>query len=377
MTGPTITKEDTVFLFERASCQSIGSFQCASKLESGITVKDKIGDAGDNNYYYFVMPSAGVAKIQLSPVPSGSALYLSVLSEAGSNSPVLKTTYGYPGETIAYFVGPLAKDSFFIKVDPPSNAGNELYSITYTFIGDDANEVNNNFAQATTLIPGTAKSGTILAEDDLDFFRYHLTTPRVVDISVAPVPNFLSNGYMTMETYKTANSNSLQHNANGYAGETITLSEGPLDTGWYYIRLRANNRESTDKYNIVVNPDDKDTHELNNIFSDATNLSANQEITATIKAAGDVDFYKFTASSNASGKISLDKVPAGFSYLYIDVFNAPNNSSRVDSKYASEGNPINFTTTQPFIAGQTYYLKVYSYYSTQQSNDVYKLKIQQ
>lgn len=378
ISGPTeIVAQDTVFLYESALCQSIGSFKCASKLETGITVKDKISPERNNNYYFFIMPSAGVARIELKPVPAGSAFYVNVLSEARDNSPVIKSMYGYPGETISFFAGPLAKDSFFIRVNPPSNAGSELYNITYTFIGDDANEVNNNFAQSTALTLNTAKSGSILAEGDLDYFSFHLSKPRVVDISVSPVPAFPGNGYLTMETYGSANSNSMLHSEYGYAGETIKLSEGPLDTGWYYIKLRANSKESTDKYNILVTPDDKDPNEMNNIFSTATLIQANQQIPATIKANGDVDFYKFVAGSNSPGMISIDKVPAGLSYMYVDVFNAANNSSRTDSKYATEGNSLNFNTAQPFVAGNTYYIKVYSYYSTQQSNEQYKLKVSQ
>ena len=366
------TVKDTVFIFEKSDCQSIGSFACASELKSGQMVKDKLLDPSNNNYYYFVVKEPGVAKIQLSPVPSGSNTTVSVLSEASANSNVIKYQYGYPGETVILYAGPLSKDTFFVRVEN-WNPGNEVYGITYTLDQGDPNEINGNFYQAAHLELGQSSSGTMLPLNDLDYFRFYQSRTGAVDIKVSPVPNLPNNGRMMVAVYKDADQSTNIRTKYGSPGETISLSVGPLDEGFHYILLSAQG-ESTEKYTIQVDMDKYDLNENNNTFSKATSLSGGTNVRATIKSVDDVDFYRYTATASGQATINIDNVPAGLGYLYVEVFSAANFNSRVNYNYYSGEEVISLKTVS-MIAGQTYYIKISGYNS--ESSDPYTINIQQ
>jgi PKD repeat protein len=366
--------EDTVFILDKPECENIGTFPCAKRLESGVSVQDNI-IADKNNYYYFVTPKPGVIKLELASVPSGNYLYMDLLSEARENSPVIRTAYGYAGETISYYAGPVGKGTFYVKLNPAS-IGGENYKLTYTFIYTDSFEVNNTFPQATPIDFSTTRTGNILALNDVDYFSISNETPGTMDITLTPVPDLGAGGQLTVQFFEEANSNSSMGYETGLSGETITFSVGPMNSGTHYIQIRANSRESTGRYKLTVNKDNSDRQEINNSFSQATVFDHHQAIYATLKAAKDVDYYKYTPSVNGKVTISIDKVPSGISYMYVETFTAANSSSMVDRKYERPGNDINFTTSNTLVAGQPFYIKIYSYYNTEQSNEQYSLRIQ-
>jgi hypothetical protein len=368
--------EAVIHIVEAPVCENIGSFKCAGKLESGVAIKSKFDAAHGNSYFYFTTPKPGVAKIIFSPVPSGTSFQISVLSEAKDDSPILKADYGKAGETVILYAGALAKDTFFVKLDPPGNSGNEFYTLTYVFNNDDPNEINDKFSQATFLPFDVSMPGTILAQNDLDYFRFYQSKSSAVDITLSPVPLFPNNNELTMEVYNSANSDTKLTTKYGNPGETMKFSVGPLDSGSHYILLKSY-YESPDKYFLQVSADESDPNEFNNTFSKATLLQNNVGVKATIKADKDEDYYKYVATANTPATITIDKVPAGLSYLSVEVFKEANDASRIEFKTPTEGSSLSFNTAQALVAGQTYYFHLYSYYNNQWSNEQYTIKVKQ
>ncbi|SDG85472.1 PKD domain-containing protein [Chitinophaga filiformis] len=364
-------KTDTVFIFEKSNCQSIGSFSCASELKSGQMVKDKMGD-NNNNYYYFIVQQPGVAKIELSPVPSGSYTTVSILSEATTNSSVIKSQYGYPGEAIRFYAGPFSRDTFFIRVEN-WNKGNELYGITCTLDQNDPNELNGSFYLATHLTLGQSTSGTMLPLNDQDYFRFYQPRSGAVDIKISPVPNLSSNGSMTVTVYKEADQSTNIRTKYGNPGETMSFSVGPLEEGFHYIQLSAHG-ESTEKYSITVDMDKYDLNENNNTFSKATLLTQARGLQATIKSVDDVDYYRYTATTNGPAIINIDRVPAGLGYLYVEVYKAASSNDRISYAYYTGEEAVSLKTVS-MAQGQTYYIKISGYNS--ESSEPYQINIQQ
>lgn len=379
----TKSSKQVINLSALGPCETKGSFTCAKKLFSRVSVQDTMNST-KYNYYYFNVDTPGVVYIELNAVPgktSDTRFTISLMSAAIDNwSNVLREESGKGGEVISFHGGPLNKKEYYLRVrDNYGNAGAEPFKLLYRFVNTDLNEPNETFSTATSLDLGLhgTKKATLLAKNDKDTYKYHQDKAGVVDILVTPVPDLGKNESMTAEIYKDANSNSLIRRVYNYSGETMRFSIGPLDTGYHYITLYNSYTESTDQYNITATYDPWDAQEMNNNFNQATRVSLNSPIKGQIKSIGDEDYFQFTALSNAPLTISIPSVPAGLGYLYAEVYSDLNSNSGMGYGYGRDHAPIQYTTTQSLQAGKIYYIRLYANSRSVESNEVYTMTIKQ
>lgn len=368
---------DTVFIFETAPCESKGSFACAKKMSSGSPVRDVIIPDQPINYYFFRPAKPGVAFIELKPAPAGGYVRIDVLSEANAGSTVITSATGNPGETIKFFSGPLQNREYYIRVyQNGATPASEPYTLSYTAVNSDENEVNNTFAQATPIFPGVTIQGTILAQKDVDYFVWDQQKPGIVDILLTPVPLFPDNSRLYLTIYSEANSSAELKNVYRFPGESIQVSAGPLNAGKHYIRLAGYpSVESTDPYKLTIRQDMSDTNEINNSFSTATDIQVGVPMRGTIRSAGDADFFKFTATKNGPVTINIPNIPNGLTYMYVEAYSAANSSSSFITKGAYPNNPITAISSQSLVANNVYYIKLQA--SAGESNEQYILNLTQ
>ncbi len=378
-----ITKEFK--LNQTPGCETKGTFVCAKKLQTGLPLSDQFTNPANNYalYYYFKSDTPGVAKFTISPVPNGNGnMIIDVLTTANDNSTKIKSVFGSAGETISFYAGPISNQEYYVRVKYNSGTPslNQNFIISYTFINTDLNEINNNFNDATLISYGLSKQGTILGNGDEDFFKVNQTQKGTLDVIVTPVPSFLPTSYLEANFYTNAVASSRIKQQINSSGETMKFSVGPIDTGIHYLQLKtfsSNYGESIDPYYLTIRFDTSDLNEINNTFANSTPISLNQTKRGTIKAAGDVDYFKFTASLNTTLKILMPTVPLGISNLRINVYSDANFSSLLSSNIYQQGTGINYTSPYNLVAGTLYYVRLESYQSGEESNSQYSLIVKQ
>jgi PKD repeat protein len=378
------TCKQVINLTPLGNCETKGSFSCAKRILSAQPVEDKMSGLG-YNYYYFVVDTPGAVYLELNAVPgAGSEHYYAVTvlsSAAASNSNTITSVRAKSGEVISFYTGPLANKEYYVEVRERYTIDTtQTFKLTYKFIDTDLNEPNSTFASATLLPLSVAKKGTILAGHDIDVFKYYQTTPGTVDITITPVPDFGKNYGLKATAYKYASSANASYIDHQYSlsGENLKMAVGPLDTGYHYVILEnPNNRYSTDQYTITAKQDTGDVHEINNSFFEATPIQLDIPVSGTINAAGDEDYFKFTATKNEPVNFYFPTIPDGLGYAYIDFYGDANSADRLSTFSSYQNKPLNYTTGYSLEVGKTYYIRFHAASPRSESSKQYKLTVHQ
>ena len=232
-------------------------------------------------------------------------------------------------------------------------------------IAQDDYEPNDTFVTAAQISENDTLDATIDPAGDQDYYQVTLPQPGVLVLRIINVP---TNIRLQIIMYDE-NQNQISNSDVGGAGLPVN-HEVLLDAGTYLIRVYAwNGQTSPDPYRLFVNLDLNDIYEMNNEIGTATPILNNDTLQATIRAAGDNDYYTVTLDSPGVLITEVIDVPTNIrgQFVFYDV----NQAQIASSDVGSAGGPV---TLERLLDTGTYYIRFYAW-NGQASADLYTLYV--
>ena len=321
------------------------------RSDNGLTIEP----SGNNDYYRFTTPSAGMLTVTLNFTHASGDIDMQLLDGAGAV--LASSTSTTNTETISRAVTP--GQTFYVRVYGFSGAVN-----TYSMAIDapdlplDRFEPNDTVPTARNL--GAAGDRTypdlnIHAPNNNDYYR--ITTAANGDLSVTL--NFThAFGDVDMQLLDSAGTVLASSGGTGNS-ESITRT-GVTNGQVYIVRVYGFSGMTNPDYDMTINGPDifPDRFEANDTRATATNFGALGDRTATglsIHASGNDDYYQFTAGSTGPLNVGLT-----FTHALGDVDMQLQDSAGAvlaTSSSVSDAENIAFGVT----SGQTYYVRVYGF----------------
>jgi hypothetical protein len=171
-------------------------------------------------------------------------------------------------------------------------------------------EPNNRLSEANAVAATSKTTGRIDPRGDVDWYRVTVSHHGELQVTVSHVPSNLDIQFRVWNQERSVITNWYAPLAKG--GNT----EGVVDiaaAGDYYLEVRDGNDDANapDPYTLaLVFTPSIDTHEPNNAFGMAADVTANQHWRATILPKGDVDWYRFTVDHQGEFRVAITNVPA-------------------------------------------------------------------
>jgi hypothetical protein len=321
----------------------------------GQTTQFKLDRDNDLDYFKFTIDKAGLYFLNVSNIPSSISLWIYILDKEGT--PILsRSPTSNDGSTIS--VGNLLNTGeYYVKF----NASIGEYSnqeMTFTVIRDlvDTFEVNNTINTAYPITKSKYYRGTIYPENDLDYFSFSVDSNQIMRFQLDSVSSRITMTFRLLDN-------------EGIELKTITLisSSQSMDIGYalkkgtYYVKLNAGFSElSATPYRFLFRKDTTDQTEWNDDTANAMPLTIGETTGAAIYPAGDIDYFKFSIGKSDTISINVDSVSSAlpnFQFRLLD----RDLTEQANSGYPTDGS-IRF---KKLLNAGTYYLKVYSGYSTQ------------
>ncbi|MHB8157240.1 MAG: S8 family serine peptidase, partial [Desulfocucumaceae bacterium] len=229
----------------------------------------------------------------------------------------------------------------------------------------DSNETNDTRGSATSISEGVWKTGYIGQAYDVDYFRF--TASKTGEITVVlDGPN--SHGEDFDVWLQNSSGTTLEGGDTSSSDETFTYDVNGGST--YYIKVNGyGGYYSSSPYKLKFTisgtaPVIRDPYEPNNNMGSAKYISLDRNYTAYIDYSGDVDYYRFVPGY--SGELEFDMWgPSGKDY---DVKLLSSGGSELEG---SSGSGSSEYFTYDVTGGNTYYIKIYGYGSSYDSDRSY------
>ena len=256
------------------------------------------------------------------------------------------------------------------------SSGNLVYGSTGAYVLTVApvvDDFGNTPATAHTLTvaaDGSAtQTGQIEVPGDVDYFRYVAATTGGLVIHEDAAASSLDS-VLTVLTVDASGTKQLAQNddSGGTLNSTVTLSVSAGQT--YFIQAGAY-PGSTGAYVLTVAPvvdDFGNTPATAHTLTVAADGSATQ--TGQIEVPGDVDFFRYDATTTGSVVVHQDAAGDGTLDSVLTVFDASGTNQLAQND--DSGGTLNSTVALSVTAGQTYYIQAAGYsYSDNSGNLLY------
>lgn len=233
-------------------------------------------------------------------------------------------------------------------------------------------ESNNSFGAANQIFDDDNNYGLINPSGDLDFYKVMFNT-NSANFYLGNIP---SGKDYDLYVYD-ASYNLIASSTNGSNSDETISNMSILPNSWYYIRVIGYNG-GYDPYNYYLlrakgngSGGSADQYENNDFFSSATSVNKYADVNANLHYSYDVDYFKFTLEegkrANNNLKITLSNIPYGTDYD-LRVYNSSQTEIGSSTAGGNSSEQVNLSIPQG-----TYYVKVYSYSGSSNSN--YSLSI--
>ena len=213
-------------------------------------------------------------------------------------------------------------------------------------------EPNDEFKNAT-LIGTEPVSGSFVAENDSDWFRFEVDEPCELTVSLT-VPSTVRSVIKLFDANKSERTSRAAENK-GDLSQIIFAIDEP---GIWYIRIYdADGTVSEDFYTLTVSLDPayNDPYEPNPDYAGAAPITFGEEVRATIFSTGDQDWYRMEVEKAGLIRLELSQVPENIE-IGLALYDQDNN--HILSKEAlNAGDPLQETYLAP--SSGTYYVKIY------------------
>jgi len=171
----------------------------------------------------------------------------------------------------------------------------------------DPNEPNGEIGNATVIAIGAAAGGGISPAGDVDFYKFEVDSPGILEVKLNSVPNEMK----TRIDLYGKNYNWITRTDASSPGDLVTLKLDITNPGLYYVGvldLAGKSHDGGYSFDLSCEPV-VDSNEPNGEIGDATNISFGGDASGYIFSRGDVDFYKFYVNSTGILDVILEDVP--------------------------------------------------------------------
>ncbi|MBT1165573.1 Ig-like domain-containing protein [Bifidobacterium simiarum] len=342
----------------------------ACSIKVGATASGRIIDDDDEDWYKFAIPSAGVINLTFSNQQTSSGqwyvtLYDSNLNQLDSytfdgkspNHPAT-TKLGVPGGT------------YWVKVDC-SRWDNPAFGIqynlkaNYTKTSSWETEWNNKPETADPIKVGSVVSGTIINDDDDDYYKFAIPSAGVINLTFSNQQT--SNGQWLVTIYDS-NLNQLDsYKFDGKSPNHPATTKLGVPGGTYWVKVdcsRWDNPAFGLQYNLKANYTKTAAWETewNNDFSTADPLPAGGTISGVTIDDGDDDWYKVTVNHADTAQIQFSNEQAAEGKWFVILTDSNLNQMFTEEFYA---NTTTHAGRKVTLTPGVYYITVDSRYYDQ------------
>ena len=236
--------------------------------------------------------------------------------------------------------------SYYIGITDLSGGS---YNVPYSFKADfepvvDENEPNGEIGDAAAIDLGDQIEGYIFSKGDVDFFKFEVPSPGILEVKTASVPEEMRT---RIDLYGKSFNFITRVDASN-PGDKTTLSFDVKSPGVYHIGivdLAGGSHKVPYAFETSFEPV-VDGNEPNSEIGDAASISPGEAVGGTIFPAGDVDFYKIWMDGPGTLEVKTESVPEemraridlyGKNYNFITRADASNPGDLATLKYEAPG----------------------------------------
>ncbi len=363
------------------------SFETADSIGFGTAVNGTVMESEDEDYYKITVPQAGYVKVNFTheSVNSSDRLWGICLYNDQYEQLQYRTSIGKERGTELTEVG-LAAGTYYVKISVGPDAwrtwSDTLYKLTvnYTAASNWESEWNDSFETADGISSGKVISGTIMEENDVDYYKITIPKAGYVKVKFTHESVNSSDRLWGIRLYNDQYEQ-LQYRTTVGTEQGVSLTETGLAAGTYYVKISVGPdawRTWSDKpYKLTLSYKSASDweSEWNDSFGTADSASVGKTRKGTIMESDDVDYYKIKVSH--SGVLAVDfkhdSVSSDKNLWKVTIYNA---NYQEQASAASKGNAKS-TTVSSSVAAGTYYVKVAKDYWGDWSDSVYSVKFNQ
>ena len=301
------------------------SYAKANTLNIGNTIKGKMNNSSDEDYYKIATSSTGKLYISFDHdyVEDGTSWIIKIYQYINNSYTELSSAEIEAKESGIYslpFVGTVANGTYFVRIysgyyEP---TGTE-YRLSTKFIATNfaEQELNNSYQTANAIVLNNEYTGTMNNGDDQDFYK--ITTSSTGKLYISFDHDYVEDGtswiikilkYADNE-YSELSSAEIEAKESGIYSLPFV---GTVANGTYFVRIYSGYYEPTGtEYRLSTKfiATNFAEQELNNSYQTANTIVLSQEYTGTMNSGDDQDFYKITASATGN-------IPVTFNHKYKD-----------------------------------------------------------
>ncbi|MCX5885490.1 MAG: RHS repeat protein [Proteobacteria bacterium] len=289
---------------------------------------------------------------------AGDTATIRVAVTSGSMNPSLEL-YDSTGTKVA---SNYSSSGNYTSIDKSLTTGGTYTIVVYDYGNDETGDYNLTYlnlrtaCNATALTSGQTISRSLDVIGEVDFYKFTATAGDGATIKVVRTSGTM-NPYIELYDSTGTKVASNYSSSGNYASIDKSLTTG----GTYTIVVYDYDYNGIGNYNI--------TYMNLTTASNATAIPCGQTTSGSISAAGEIDFYYFTATAGDTATIRV-AVTSGSMNPSLELYDST--GTKVASNYSSSGNYT--STDKSLTTGGTYTIVVYDYGNDATGN--YTLKYQ-
>ncbi|HMQ86291.1 MAG TPA: T9SS type A sorting domain-containing protein [Flavilitoribacter sp.] len=317
------------------------SLATAAHIPLATTICASIYDENDNDYYEFDITQPGVVKISVFNVPANIDMDYEFFNELGIS---VGSIFFGDGENFIVYGLLCNPGTYAFRL--ADNEGNPAqYCVRVDFDTTDLYECNNSLSTAQPVQLATNICASINPENDNDYYKFEITQPGVVKITVFNVP-----ANIDMD-YEFFNELGLSTGSLFYGdGENFIVTGLLCNPGTYAFRL-ADNEGNSAQYCFRIDFDTTDIFECNQDINSAEPILCNVPVFASINPANDKDCYEITLNQPDILTVNVSNVPSNLD-LSVALYGPSPSTALINNQNGSTGGNISFTSPQTLPAGK-------------------------
>lgn len=363
-------------------CESNDTADTANSIKSDKTYNGSLHSATDVDFFKIKMSKNGSLSFkfmqELVKGSTSSTCYkVNLYSAEDLSSSIYELKVKGEDTSIKSPTIGLAKGTYYVKVQSVVYVTQE-YKIKVTTTASEyyEREYNDITSQATNIKLGKNYTGSIRANDDVDYYKFKVTKSGSVTLKFMQdlVKGYTTSTCYKVKLYKASDTSEVIYEMK-VKGEDTSIKSPTigLKKGTYYLKVQSVVFTSHD-YQIKVQNAESELceKETNDSVSSANTIKSGKTYTGSIRSTDDVDYFKIKMTKKGYLTINLKQSDTSESSIYrLYLYNSDR-----DELYQTviKGNQNNFNSGKIGLKKGTYYVMLKAYAKVAYTGD-YQLTV--
>jgi len=270
-----------------------GEIGDATEINFGSSVDGYIFAGGDVDFYKFYINSSGILDVLLDSVPDDMKTRIDFY---GKNfNWITRVDASNPGDLVTLNLDIASPGWYYVGI---LDLARKSHNVGYAYHAEfepvvDENEPDGEIGDATDINFGDLVSGHIFPRADVDFYRFNVPTPGILEVKLTDSPDDMK----TRIDFYAKNHNWITRTDASNPGDLTTLNIDIANPSWYYLGigdLMGASHNVQYGFSVAFEPV-VDASEPNSEIGDATKINFGEVVNGIIFPKGDADFYKLWA----------------------------------------------------------------------------------